>query len=297
MENIYVIAGATGNTGHLIAENLLDNGKKVLAIARNQDKLKTLIGKGAKILAGDIMDTEFLKKSLKEATAAYLLIPPSYQQKDFRAYQNKVTESFVNALEGSAVKYIVALSSIGGHMKKGAGVVQGLHDFEEALKKLKDINILILRPGYFMENFFGSIEMIKNMHVLGSPTKADVPVPMVATRDIAEIASNHLLKLDFSGTVVQYVLGPRDMTFNEAASVLGKAIGVNDLKYVQFPYEDAKKAIVQSGLSESTAEAFVDLSRAFNSGEALNDHVRTFENTTPTSLEDFAKEFAAVYNS
>ncbi|NIR32063.1 MAG: FMN-dependent NADH-azoreductase, partial [Gemmatimonadetes bacterium] len=68
--------------------------------------------------------------------------------------------------------------------------------------------------------------------------RGDIPVPLIAAKDIGEFAAQRLLNLDFSGKSTRELLGPRDVTLDEAAGVLGAAIGQDDLKYSQFPFED-----------------------------------------------------------
>jgi len=50
----------------------------------------------------------------------------------------------VAAVKAANVKNVVALSSIGGHLLEGAGIVQGLHDFEEHVSGLKNVNVIIV---------------------------------------------------------------------------------------------------------------------------------------------------------
>ncbi|MEI7983490.1 MAG: hypothetical protein WCI71_17705 [Bacteroidota bacterium] len=131
---------------------------------------------------------------------------------------------------------------------------------------------------------------------MGSAIKGDLKFPIVATKDIAAVATERLLDLNFKGNTVEYILGQRDVSYNEMATIIGAAIGKPDLRYVQFPYEDAKNAMVQSGLvSENVAGLYNGLAEGMNSGAALNAHHRTKENTTPTSIEEFAQWFAQAY--
>jgi hypothetical protein len=104
--------------------------------------------------------------------------------------------------------------------------------------------------------------------------------------------------LKFKGNTVEYVLGPADHTFNEVTSILGKEIGKPDLKYMQFSYDDAKKAMAGSGyMTENMADLYNQMSEAFNNGKAFSDYKRTPENSTPTRIEDFAKMFAGAYKN
>ncbi len=295
---MYVITGASGNTGGLIAELLLDAGKQVRVIGRNADKLQNLISKGAVAAIGDLEDTQFLTSAFQDATAVYALIPPRMDVPNLRQYQNTVSDSISNAIQKSGVKKIVTLSSIGAHLKDGTGPVAGLYDFEQKLKQIDGIDVLNLRAGYFMQNLFSMAGMIKNMGIMGSAMSNDIKMALVHTNDIASVATKLLLSLDFTGQSYSYVPGAADLTMDEATSILGKAIGNPELKYVTFPSADAKAGMVGMGLPEIMANAYVEMSEAFNSGIAKGDYERTDENTTATSLEWFAtNQFAPMYNS
>jgi uncharacterized protein YbjT (DUF2867 family) len=294
---MYIITAATGNIGKALAAELLANGKKVRVIGRDAAKLNDLVGKGAEPMVGDVMDAAFVKQAFAGGTAAFCLIPPSYHATDFRADQRRVASNYFEAVKANNIRNVVLLSSIGAHLRNGAGVVDGLGDMEEMFLSLEGVNVLNLRPSYFLENLFGQIGIIKTMGIMGSAIRGDVAFPIVATKDIAAAAAKRLLNLDFHGNTVEYVLGQRDVSYNEMATLLGRAIGKPDLKYVQFPYEDAKNAMVQSGMvSANVAGLYNGLAEAMNGGTALNVHQRTAANTTPTSIEAFAHTFAHVYN-
>lgn len=293
---MYVITGASGNTGARIANTLLDAGKKVRVIGRSQDKLSAFAEKGAEIAVGDLTDTAFLTSAFQGAEAVYLMVPPSYQSNDMLAHQVAVVNAAVPALKSNNVKNIVTLSSIGAHLESGSGVVQGLNVMENELSKLENTNVLNLRAGYFMENTLGQIGTIKQAGIMGSPVKGDLSFPAVATQDIAKVASDRLLNLDFEGNSNQYVAGSRNVTYNEVASILGAAIGKPDLQYVEFPAEAFKAAVSPAFMSDNVADRMNEFISALNDGKILEEFKRDETNTTATSIEDFAHVFAHVYN-
>ena len=292
---MYVITGATGNIGKAIAEALLAKGQKVRAIGRSADRLKPLIEKGAEAFVGSLDDAAAMTRAFTGAKALYAMIPPNPTVKDLRAYQNQVGETLAAAIAKARVQRIVNLSSLGAHLSEKVGPVKGLYDQEQRLNKLNDVHLLHLRPGYFMENLYWNIGLIKTMGVNGGALKADLPMALIATRDIAAEAVRLLLDLKFTGKSVKELLGQRDVTMAEATQALGKAIGKPDLKYVQFPYAEAEKAMLGMGLSPSVAQAYIELSRAFNDGILKPTETRSAVNSTPTSIEQFAQTFAAVY--
>ena len=289
---MYAITGATGNIGKAIAIEILSKGKKVRAIGRNAEKLKELTGRGAESAIGDLYDSVFVQKAFAGCDAVFCMIPPNMQATDFISDQKRIVTNYVNAVKVNNIKYVLLLSSIGAHLRNGAGIVDGLGLLEERFSELKDVNVLNLRCGYFMENLFGQLEMIKHTGVIGSSIKADLSFPMVATRDIAAYAAKCLLSLNFKGNTTDFLLGPRDVTYNEVAEIIGKSIGNHDLRYVEFSHEDAENGMVHAGfVSKNIAQLITGLSEALNSGKALNAHTRTRENSSPTTIEEFVKVF------
>lgn len=293
---MYVIIGGTGNTGGRISDILLSNGKKVKVIGRNPDKIKILKEKGAEISSGDLKDSFFLTKTFKGADAVYVMIPPNLSAENVREHQNEISSAITNAIISSNVKNVVLLSSIGAQLQNNAGIVQGLYDFEQKLNSLDGVNCVYLRAGYFMENFYFSIDMIRKMGIVGSALSPDLRFPNVAVKDISELAAKYLLNLNFKGKNIQYVLGPRDISSSEQTKIIGKAIGKPDLKYVQFSYDDFIKGTIDAGISRSVAEGYAQFGKSVNEGLVYDPKLRNPGNTTPTTFENFAQTFAMAYN-
>lgn len=293
---MYVVTGATGNTGKVIASNLLDAGEKVRIVGRNADKMKELSDRGAEAAIGDLQDPGFVRSCFEGARAVFAMIPPNFQAENYREYQNRITDVLIEAARDTGVKHVLTLSSVGAHLPEKAGVIQGLYDMEQKWNSAGDIHVLHLRPSYFMENILAQVDTIKSMGVMGSPIKGDMKFPMVATKDIGELAAKRMQKLDFTGKSVQYILGPRDVSYSEVAGIIGNVIGIPDLKYMEFPYEDAKKAMMEGwGLTENGADLFVEFMRTANEGRLFEDVRRDEESTTKTSIEEFAQTFDYVY--
>jgi uncharacterized protein YbjT (DUF2867 family) len=292
-----VITGATGKTGSAVAEALLAKGQKVRVIGRDAAKLKGFTAKGAEAAVGDLGDRAFLTKTFKGADAVYVLIPPNLGVADFRAYQKQIGETIVAAIKGSGVKYVVHLSSQGAHLPDRTGPIVGLHEQEERLNRLDGVNVLHLRPTYFMENLLMNIDLIKKMNIMGSAVRGNVKFAMIATKDIGVYASERLMKRDFSGKSVRDLLGQRDLSLDEAAAVIGKKLGKPDLKYVAFPYDDAEKGMVSVGLTPDMSRLYIEMSKALNDGLFAVNIPRTKENTTPTSIEEFADVFAKIFGA
>ena len=291
---MYVIIGATGNIGSRVADGLLVAGKKVRVVGRDEEKLKRFSERGAEAISGSADDAAFLIRVFEDAEAVFAMIPADIRAENFARYQDLIGEAISSALASANVPYVLNLSSVGAEHKSGTGPITGLHRQEERLNQLKNTRVFHLRPTYFMENFLMSIPLIKTMGINGSAIRADLPVACIATQDIAEVALNALLNLNFPERKIRTLLGPRDYTFVEVTQILGHAIGKPDLQYVQFSYEDMEKGLIAAGVSTDVAKTYVELEKALNDG-LISGLDRDAESTTPTTLEQFASVFAAVF--
>lgn len=297
MKKTITVLGATGKVGGKISEILLKEGHHLKLIAQTSDKLKKFEDMGAEIIPADITNVDVLTKAFENADSAYVFTPPNFTATNYREFQRKVGDAVIEAIKKSGIKYIVNLSSCRGHMHEDNGLITGLSEQEVKLNQLKDVNVLHLRPAYFMDNFLLNIPLIKGMEINGSTADADHKIPMVATKDIAAIAANHLTKQDFSGKSVQPILGDRNYSFKEFTSTIGNSIGKPDLQYVQFPTDQAKQAMINKGLSADVANDIIGMETSLKNG-IMNYEQRTTANSSPTSAEAFVKEvFLPLYHS
>lgn len=155
---------------------------------------------------------------------------------------------------------------------------------------LAGVNVLILRNGWYFEDFFGTLDLIKHQGINGGAIAADLPIPMIAARDVSEAAGLALRERDFDGIRVRELLGERDLTFAEATRIIGDRVGLPNLEYVQFPYDDYAASLAEAGLSPDAAKLFTEMSRAVNDGRVKPLETRDATNTTPTRFEAFVDE-------
>jgi uncharacterized protein YbjT (DUF2867 family) len=290
---MYVILGASGNTGSIIADSLLSKGKKVRVVGRDAGRLRRFVRQGAEAFTGDVSDPAALTKAFTGARAAYLLLPPITSRED----QERESDAIAQAVTESGLRHAVYLSSYGAHVPEGTGPVTGLHSSEQKLNAIGGLNVLHLRAAYFMENNLAAISMIQDMGIFGHALLPDLKLPMMATRDVGDYAAQRLLDLDFSGKQTRELLGERDLSMAEATAIIARGIGKPDLRYVQFPYDQVQHGLEQMGMTPKKAAAYIEMFKAINAGVLAAQEPRSRENTTPTSFEQFVQDvFAPVYH-
>jgi len=287
---MYVITGATGNTGSVVAERLLAEGQKVRVVGRDPKRLERFAGTGAESFIADATDAGALTSAFAGATAVYAMIPPNSSSPDVLAYQEHVSDALCSAIEKNGVKYAVVLSSVGADQPQGTGPVVGLHHLEKKVERVPGLNALFLRAGSFMENLLPQVGVIKSIGSMAGPVKEDLPIPMIATRDIGAFAAEALLKLAFVGKSTRELQGARDVTNAEAAKIVGAAIGKPGLAYKLVPAAQLKPVMVQMGMSSNMADLLLEMATAENSGQMKMLEPRSPANTTPTTLETFVAE-------
>jgi uncharacterized protein YbjT (DUF2867 family) len=285
---MYTILGATGNVGRKISDILIKKGEKVRLIARTADRLRPLVGKQAEAFAGDAMDTEFLVKAFTGADAVFTILPGNVKAENGLAYADKIGASIARALTLAKVEYVVNLSSVGAELSEGTGPIIGLHRQEERLNKIKGLNVLHLRAAFFMENQLMNVDLISSRGINGSAIRGDIKLSMIATKDIAAFAAERLVKRDFNGSSIRYLLGQRDLSMIDATEIIARKINKPSLVYVMFPYDEAEKGLISAGLSPDMSRLYVEMITAFNDSRIIAK--RTAENTTPTSFEVFCDE-------
>jgi uncharacterized protein YbjT (DUF2867 family) len=290
----YVILGASGNTGSIIADFLLSKGKKVRVVGRDAGRLQRFVSKGAEAFTAEVSDAPALAQAFNGARAAYLMLPPIFSREE----QEQQSDAIAKAVKDSGLRYAMHLSSYGAHVPEGTGPIAGLHSSEQKLNAISGLNVLHLRAAYFMENNLAAIGMIHAMGIFGHALLPDLKTPMIATRDVGDYAAQRLLELDFSGKHTRELLGERDLSMAEVTAVIARGIGKPDVRYQQFSYDQMQQALTQLGFSPKKAAVYIEMFKAINEGVIAAQEPRSPENSTPTSFETFVQGvFAPAYRA
>lgn len=291
---MFAVLGASGNIGSKVADGLLKRGEKVRVIARNPEKLADFKALGADLYLGQIGDSAFLTKCMKDCVGAFVMIPPDYRTQSLSRHYQKMSESIRDSIVRSGIRYVVNLSSFGAEHSTGTGPIQFLHSHEERLNKIEHCNIVHLRPAFFMENLLSYVPSIRHAHKIMTSLKADLPIPMVASLDVARVVTELLLSREFNEKSVRCVLGPRDVSMMEICMFLSRILE-QKINYQQLSDQDCERAFVQHGVSSDVARLFVEMYKAFNSGLINTMSARNETNTTTTRVEDFLRAFRGIF--
>lgn len=260
---MYIVLGASGHIGGGLVDILVGQGLEVLAVVHNPAQVERIKTKGADAVAVDILDTDALRKVLRRGTRAFLLNPPAKPSTDTDAEEHKTLHSIVEALRGCTLEKVVLQSTYGAQPGDRLGDLSVLYDFEQALFA-QDIPVSVLRGAYYMSNW----DNLKDAAMEGKlPTMlpADLGLPMVAPKDIAEVAAQ-LLQEPPEDRGVHAVQGPAEYTPADAAQAFATALQ-HPVEVNEIPREQWKQAYRDQGFSPEAAEAYTRMIAASVDGK------------------------------
>lgn len=293
------LTGAAGNITKPLAEKLLAAGHTVKVIGRNPEKLKVLADKGAEISIGNIEDQDFINSAFKGADALYTMVPVPFHLDDWVAYHILVGTNYANAIKENNIRKVVNLGTYGGHHTEGIGPTASLGKVEALLSEIEGVDFVALRPGYFYTNFINQIPFIRASGIIGG-NYGDVTNKLLLSHysDIADAAFEAITTPHFNNNEPFYPISDI-RSLSDAAQVLGAAVGKTNWQWIPFQDEDTYNGFLKAGFSEAVAKIYVEIGQFFAQGK-LNEHYNSLTskpNLYKIKLEDFAKEFAVVYNS
>lgn len=295
-----IVTGSLGYVGKPVAEELIAKGHSVTVISSNAGKQKDIEAMGAKAAIGTMEDADFLTETFTGADAVYCMLAlhgsfadPDNSASKIIAQAEAVTNNYVEAIERSGVKRVVYLSSIGADMKKDSGLIIIHHNAENILSKLPaDVNISFMRPSGFYKNLFAFVPSIKSQGIIAASYGGEDINIFVSDIDIADAIVEEL-ESQAAGRKIRYIASDV-VTCNEAADILGTAIGKPDLKWVTISDEQQLNGYKAHGMNDSLAQQFTEMNASIHEGKFHEDYNQHKPTLGKVKLKDFAKEFAAA---
>lgn len=261
---MFVVVGATGNTGSAAVETLLNKKQPVRIVVRSADKGVAWKAKGADVAVASLDDVSALAQAFVGATGVYLMVPPNYGATAWLSDQQVRMDRAAEAVKKSVVGHVVYLSSIGGQLPSGTGPIRAVHYGEGKLEGAAK-HLTILRPPYFMENWAPVIGAAKAQGGLPTFIAPEAKIPMISTKDIGRIAAEQLIAGGRGKQVVE-LAGPAEYSPADVAVALGQLLG-KQVTAQQAPLTAVVPTFKSFGFSDEAAKLFEEMYTAFSKGE------------------------------
>lgn len=193
------------------------------------------------------------------------------------------------------IKRVVNLSSIGGHLERGNGILMGAYLVEQTLDTLyPEVAVTHIRPTSFYYNLYGYMKTIRSEMTIYA-NHGSSPIPWVSPSDIARSVAEELLQTD-TRTRVRYVVS-EELTGDETAHILGEALGIPNLSWQIVPDDIVTNHLKSMGMNPTIAKGLTEMYAALQTGLLTEHYQRNKPEQGKVKLRDFAREFADVYQN
>lgn len=279
------VMGATGRVGTRLVPLLLEAGEDVRVISRDVERACTRFGDDVETAHGDLDDPDSVAAALDGVDRAFLLVPAGPRQV---IREGHVIRSAMRA----GVRRVVKLSVLAADERSPVQLARWHRRAETELAS-SGLGYTILRPPFFMQNFFAMVSD-GAIHTAAEDGK----VAMIDVRDVAAVAAAALTEAGHEGKTYT-ITGPQAVTFDQAARELSAATG-RVIKHIRIPPEAVPPAMTEAGAPDWYASDMAALHRLFAAGlEAVTtDDVKTVTGRDARRLAEFARdEFAVLTRS
>jgi uncharacterized protein YbjT (DUF2867 family) len=266
---MFVVVGATGNTGSAVADTLLSQKQSVRVVVRSADKGAAWKAKGAEIAVASLDDVPALAKAFESAKGVYLLVPPNYGAAAWLADQRARMDRVAEAVKKSDISHVVFLSSVGGHIAEGTGPIKAARYGEQMLGAVAK-NLTVLRPCYFMDNWAPVLGAAKAQGVLPTFIAPMAKIPMISTKDIGRVGAEQLMA-GGKGKQIMELAGPEEYSPEQVAAALSQILDRGVLAQ-HAPLSAVGPTFKSFGFSDEAAKLFEEMYRSFSTGAIGYEH-------------------------
>jgi uncharacterized protein YbjT (DUF2867 family) len=281
------IAAASGNIGRRTAEKVVQAGAETILLSRRPEQFADLVAQGAIVKSISSDDAPGLIAATKNVDALFWLTPPKLDVPSLSDWYTQTAMAGASAVRENGIDRVVNISAIGAGAKPNLGTVSLVGDVE-AIFNQTGADILHLRPGYFMENFFTQVDSIRQEHTVSFPYPKDHDIPWISTDDIGDEAAKYLLDDRWAGQWNRNLMGAENLTPLETAAILSQVLDL-PIEYVRITIESIQQQLASFGATPDVQTELGHLFRALGDPDGVYATARTPEAITPTTFEQFVR--------
>jgi NAD(P)H dehydrogenase (quinone) len=283
MSRKVLVTGATGQIGSQLAIRLAKNypDLEVLAFVRNPDKASDLRNAGIRIIEGSFENQDAVRSSVKNIDTLVLITQANPNA-------SRQASAFITAAKDDGARKIVRISALKAD-PSGPTDNTRQHGVTDNEIKFSGLNYVILRPHYYMQNFFSSVPSIKNEGNIYMGVGYG-RLGMIDVRDIVDCVERCVVSDDFNNHILTPT-GPESINFYKVADAFSEALG-RKVNYIPVPPEAVRDALLKMGAGDWGAQVMTDYSIAYSNGfgDFTTNDVEKITGHKPGSIYDFANE-------
>jgi (4-alkanoyl-5-oxo-2,5-dihydrofuran-3-yl)methyl phosphate reductase len=274
----YLITGATGSIGSLVAKRMLQQDIRPRILVRDIDKARRLYDDCVDITVGDLANGGSLAAALEGVEAMFLV----NSGPDLAARDGSAARAAFNA----GVQRIVKLSTIDVEQGVGTGI---WHAQGEAAIRATGIGFTFVRPTGFMNNALFWAPSIKAGGVVRSAT-GEGKIAFIHPDDIADAVAEALITPDYNQESLS-ISGPAALSYAEMTAIIGQAIG-RPLRFEPTTEEEARTQMIANDDQPESVDYHLSIFRAIREGRMgiVTDTIRRVLGRPPLTFKHWVEE-------
>lgn len=230
---LILVTGATGHQGGAALRHLRERGFSCRALTRDPAKpqARSLAGQGVEVARGDMEDPASLTRALDGVDGVY-----GVQTSQEAGVEAEIRQgiALVDAAKRLRISQFVYSSVAAADQRTGIPHFDSKFRIEERLRGT-GMHFTILRPVFFMENWFGMRQSIED-GALALPLSPSTRLQMIAVDDIGGFIA---MSFERPGKWKDrtFELAGDELSMAEIAAALGRASG-REVEYRQIPWDE-----------------------------------------------------------
>jgi uncharacterized protein YbjT (DUF2867 family) len=281
-----VVTGATGQAGSEVTRALAGRGARVRAFVRDPGKARYKLGENVELAIGDLADPRSVRAALEGADALFLSCADDPRRVGWET-------SAIDAAVAAGVRRIVKLSAVGA--EPGSPVAfWDWHGQVEQHLRASATGWVILRSNWYMSNLLASTAQVAGEGRLYAPA-GQARIAMIDPGDVGAAAAVALSRPGHEGRTY-LVTGPEAITFTQVAAGLSAATA-RRIEFIDIPGENARQAMIHSGMPAFAAEQIIKMFGRLRQGAAqqVTTTVQALTGSAPRDFASFARDHAYLF--
>src|SRR6478609_11856789 len=280
-ESLFLIMGATGNTGTPTVKLLRDAGHRVRAFVHDIDeRSKSLEELGAEVVAGDFLDFDAVSSAMADVTAAYFCYPIS------PGGLLQATTVFAQAASEAGVHAVVNMSQISARRGAKSNAARQ-HWLAERLLDRSALVTTHLRPTFFtfFLNMFWIRENDEGIYRLPFADGRHAPIDAA---DQAHVIAAILENPDPHDRQVYPLFGAEELDWHGIAAKVQATLGI-PVRYEPIDIPTFAADLTAGGASPHFVQHISNVAQDYRDGvfAGVNNLVEVIGGVKPITVEDY----------
>ena len=290
-------AGRVGGVGRKVTELLLQQGKPVRAMVRNEDeRAQALRDMGAEVVVGNLLDLDSMHRAIAGCETIYfgMSVVDTYLAATVNVAavaKHHGVKAFVNMSQMTLSQMSITESTPSPQHKQ--------HWLAEQALNWSGLPVVHVRPTVLLEGFFLILtpDSVRKSNQIRLPF-GDGKTSPVSVEDVARVLVALLANPQPHIGKIYHLTGPQSENMYFYAQEYSKALG-RTITYQDIPVEPWQDELLKNGVSAHLAHHLATMADLHRAGryDRMSDDVLTLSGQVPLSVQDFVRKHAATFTA